>query len=230
MSGFIASRPLFKIGLLALLTLPFLFLINHYSPSKEKVPSGYSSSILAFEFASTKAEVAQVLDPLSKLEIKNLDKLNYVDFGFMLIYGAFLFFFMTSLGGLLNNDLTLKARWLVPVIVLSDVMENIQLLKLTEKFSIGAFETSGIISVLMVATWIKWLLLAVCFSIIGFQLSKLNVFSKIMGCLLFIPLVLGVMGFSSKNRIIEDAFATGVFLSFFFIFIYCLTFKKALST
>jgi len=48
---------LIKAGFAALLILPFLVLINHFSPPSEKTPIGYNSTIIAFEMASNEKEL-----------------------------------------------------------------------------------------------------------------------------------------------------------------------------
>jgi len=122
MNQFIEQRPLFKTGIVGLLLLPLIIAINSFSPAKDKIPDGYSSSILAFEFASDKSELVEVLGPLSGEEIDDLDKLNYVDFGFMAMYGLFLFLFMSGLKYITKVELLEKAKWFAPIIVIADML------------------------------------------------------------------------------------------------------------
>lgn len=217
-------RPLLKTGILALLLLPFLYLINDLSPSPEKIPEGYSSSILAFEFVSNQKELQETIGPLSAKERSDMDKLNYVDFGFMTLYGIFLFLFMARFGSVTSGQLFAKAKWLAPLIVLFDVLENIQLLKLTN-VPTDTTSVDATIMLLGVFTWFKWGLLSVVFAIIGYAMTKMNR-SKWLGYVLLLPAIIGIVAFVSSKRNLEDLFGTSVFLGFFLLFIYCLVYKK----
>lgn len=225
MNKIFTKRPLVKTGIFGFLLLPFLILINEFSPSIDKVPQGYSSSILAFEFASNQEELEEVLLPLTDKEKKDLDSLNYVDFGFMVIYGVFLFLFMARFGSLINSPLLSKFKWLAPLIVIFDALENAQLLSLTNSL-LNAQAIEQAILFLGIFTWLKWGLLSLVFLLIGFVMTKMNL-SKWIGYVFFIPFLLGVISFITGLRRLEDIFATSIFLAFFMLFIYCFTYKRS---
>lgn len=218
------NRPLIKTGILGFLLLPLLIAINSFSPAKEKIPEGYNSSILAFEFASNEAEIKEVLDPLTYGELKDMDKLNYVDFGFMAMYGLFLFLFMARLKEITKVEILEKAKWFAPLIVIADMLENLQLLKLTKGYK-SMPDLSSTIMQLFAFTWTKWLLLAVAFAIIGASMWKMKL-SKYLGYILVLPLVIGCVAFITEDRVVEDSFGTTIFISFFLIFVYCFVYKK----
>lgn len=209
---------------MGLLLLPFMTIMNGYSPPKDKIPEGYSSHILAFEFASNTKELEEAITPLTDKEIGDLDKLNYVDFGFMLFYGLLLFLFITKLAQVTNTSWPLKARWIAPIVVIFDVLENIQLLRLSH------FQSPGIdpvphLSQLQLFTWSKWLLLALTFAIIGSLLAKMSNRMKWLGLMLGIPLVMGIGAFVSAQRWSEDAFASSIFGAFFVLFAFSILYK-----
>ena len=214
------NRPLINASFVALLLIPFLYILNSYSPPPEKAPLGYNSTIIAFEMVSNENELKEVLEPLTQDEVKGLDKLNYVDFGFMLTYGFFLWLYATLLGKNLSLPYLLKVRWLSAIVVLADVIENIQLLKLSSYMNGGLSGIDSSITQLAIFTWIKWLLLAVIFVAIGYALLKLKGYSKPIGAILCVPLLLGIVAFITKQPTYEDTFATSVFGSFFLLTMY----------
>ena len=219
-------RPLLKIGLFGLGLLPFMYLMNHFSPPPAKAPVEYGSVILAFEFASNEEELKEVLMPLSETERLNIDRVNYVDFGFMIFYGLFLYLFLSRSSLLSGSSLLAKSKWLVPVVVISDFFENWHLLKLS-KYNIDLdLEVISYIKGLAFFTWTKWLLLAVVFAILGYEMIRTRMPYKLIGLPLLIPFLLGLYAFFTGNPRVEDLFATSVFGNFFLIFIYCFVYRK----
>ena len=225
MNQLFKDRPLAKTAILGLILLPFLFLMNEYSPPQEKIPEGYSSSILAFEFASDEAELNEVLGTLTMSEMKDLDRLNYVDFGFMIIYGLFLFTFLSVFSGLIDSALLSKVKFLIPIAVVFDALENLQLLKLTTAFSLNSVHQADF-HWLSLFTWGKWLILAIALSCIGYQMIQMTLKSKISGYILLLPIALAVGALIYSNRLVEDYFGTSVFLGFFLLFIYSIFYRS----
>ena len=164
----------------------------------EKAPEGYNSVILAFEFVSDEAELREVLSPLSLAEINGLDMLNKVDFAFMLLYGAFLLSIVIALKKLHNHHWLKYVAGMIMLIVLSDFLENLQLLNLTELFRSGDISVQGTIDQLALFTWLKWILLAVVIGSIGYSLITADRF-KWVGYSLFIPIVLGCLLYTSPS-------------------------------
>jgi len=224
------SRPLFKATLVSLLIIPFLILLNGYSPPPEKAPDGYSSVIIAFEMVSNEEELSEVLTPLSSDEVQGLDMLNYVDFGFMLAYGFFIWFFISLLSKELNLDYMKKVRWLAVAVVLLDVLENIQLLRLSQFMDGSVEKASYFILLLSVFTWMKWLLLAFIFVVIGNALMKLSIRSKLTGALLTVPFALGLIAFFTNTPSYEDIFAISIFGCFFVMILYSAFYQRENST
>jgi hypothetical protein len=213
--------------LFGLMMIPFVVLMNSYSPPKEKIPQGYGSSILAFEFASNPGELDEVLKPLTTEEIKGLDRLNYIDFGFMILYGLFLFSFMKKLGDIYPDKLLNYAKWIPPIAVIADVIENMQLLSLSGSFADNGTYADSAISLLAVFTWTKWLGLALAFAFIGYKLLDLGKYSKALGYLLLIPIGFGIGSCINGARWAEEIFATSVFASFLAVFIYAILYRSS---
>ena len=221
------NGPLIKSALIGLLLLPFLYLIHHFSPPVHKAPSGYNSTIIAFEMASNEKELEQVLKPLTSKDIEDLDKLNYVDFGFMFVYGFFIWLFISLLSTELNSPFLKKIKWLAPMAVIADIFENLQLLKLSSYLDGNLGSINSTLWFLSFFTWLKWGLLAVLCAIIGVQLVKLTWKSKIIGGLLILPMILLILAIVTHHPVHEDLFATSIFFGFFLIFSYALFYKKA---
>jgi hypothetical protein len=213
------KKPFFNIGLLGLFLLPFVIYFNALSPAKEKIPTGYNSSIVAFEFVSDYDELDEVLGPLSEHEIQNLDKLNLWDFGFMVIYGGFLFFFIQKFGRVNKLKLLDKLKWVALLPILADAIENLQLLGLSEQFVAGHQLGTEAFTLLQFATWTKWLTLAVLFAFLGIAFTRIDK-SKAMGYILFIPIILGVFALIIQNRVLIDTFSLSIFLGFLILVIY----------
>jgi len=74
-------------------------------------------------------------------------------------------------------------------------------------------------------TWTKWLLLAVAFAIIGSSMWKMKK-SQWLGYILVLPLLLGCIAFITEERVVEDTFASSIFLSFFFVLVYCFAYQS----
>jgi hypothetical protein len=222
------SRPLIISTILGLLLIPVLGMINSYSPPVTLAPEGYNSVILAFEFVSDLEELGQVLSPLSLAEINSLDKLNKVDFAFMILYGVFLLSIIMKLRELHNHHWLKYIAGLVIIAVASDFLENLQLLKLTELFRSGDTSVQSTIDQLALFTWLKWLLLAIIIGSIGYSLI-ISDRHKWFGYALFIPIVIGVSALSIRTPMIEDTFGTSIFMSFMILWLLSLLYKKQLD-
>ena len=176
--------------------------------------------------ASNEKELSEVLSPLTKKEVAKIDKLNYVDFGFMIAYGFFIWLFMTLFNREIESNIMDKCRWLVLVVIIADILENIQLLKLSHFFENGLNNISSALYLLAIFTWLKWLLLAFLFLVIGNTFMKLSIPSKLTGSVLVIPFTLGLLAFFTKRPLHEDIFATSIFGCFFIITLYSMLYKK----
>ncbi len=228
MKQYMALHPFVKTGVFALALLPFLVIINMLSPEGTKVPTGYSSSILAFEFATSYQEIQEVLSPLTTAEIRDLDMLNYVDFGFMVAYSTFLYLFMRRAYQEFGYSY-LKYLMNVPILIcLADVVENLQLLKLTELYSSASPvpDYSSPLSYLSIFTWVKWVLLAITFAAISISLYRQGRLAKAISWLSWMPLGLLTYFLMIQTRASADQFASSIFLIFLLLALFCFLYKK----
>ncbi len=212
----ISAFPLRTFSYMVWVLLPFVIAIQLKSPPKEKIPEGYSSQIIAFEFVTDTIELKEVLTPLTSQELANVDAINYIDFGFMLAYNSFLFFIGYYLFQEQKSFVSLSLIVLPFLILAMDVFENIQLLKLSELYRVSNLEyTLPIIAYLKIFTWTKWLSLAVYFCFISLIFKdRIRSMWRYGQLILVIPALLGIFSLMMKQNNLEDAFATSTFLCF----------------
>jgi len=122
-----------------------------------------------------------------------------------------------------------KGKYLAPIIVICDALENVQLLKLSKHFGTTGIDFDSTIQMLGIFTWLKWGLLALAFMLIGRTLTR-SVKSKWLGYVLMIPVALGVGAFIIGEPWTEDMFGQSVFLSFTIILIYSFIYKRSVTS
>lgn len=220
-------KPYLLIGLYIFPLLVGVYLINHFSPNPALAPAPYSSTIIAFEFATSLTDLDKTLGPLSPTEIKNLDNVNYVDFGFMVVYCLCLFSFLfisKKIDAVKSFNL---ACVLIVIILISDIIETISLLKISALYQDKAAPElySTLFTILHYSTWSKWMGLALCFALFALILRKRNVFSTVMAILFSIPIVLSIPALFGGPQF-KDIFAASIFGAFGFLFLYSLFYKN----
>lgn len=123
------------------------------------LPDGMRTPVVAFELARSAEEVERMFGQQGSAEraawAAAMDRGNLADFAFMVLYGAYLLLFSQAL-----VKLGARARWMVllaPLPPLVDVLENLQLLRITDRLG-GDYALP--LSRLAWFTWGKWLSLA----------------------------------------------------------------------
>ncbi len=230
-SLFLDMKPYLLIGLYLFPLLFGVYLINHFSPSPTLAQTPYSSTIIAFEFATSHTDIENALGTLSLLDIKNLDKLNYVDFGFMFVYCLCLFSFLLISKKIDSPKAYIPGSVLIGIILISDIIETISLLKISalhQKSALPELFTSQL-TILHFSTWSKWIGLALCFVLFACILRKRNAFSKGMAFLLCVPFLLAFPAFFGGPQF-KDIFATSIFGAFGILIVYCLIYKTQRSS
>jgi len=220
------NKPYKKAGLFGLLLIPFAIVLMLVGPPQDKTPEGYSSGIVALEFASNEKEANRVLEDLTNAEVKKLDMVNYIDFPFMIIYGTFLFLFLSKMAGISGQIFYKYARWIAPIIVICDLCENLQMFRLTKDFLTDSKYADNTFQLLETFTYCKWLLLALAYAIIAVGIIRTKPRHPIVSMLFLIPMFLGVAAFCTHRPAIEDVFTGSVFLSFFVLLVYCFVFRQ----
>lgn len=224
-------RPYSQTALLYIPLAFFVALILYFSPPANKAPEGYSSVILAFEFAETKENLNKVFEPLSAAEFSSLDKLNYSDFGLIIFYTLILLSFLRRSDQLFPTQLLLPTFIIIVFAFVFDIAENLQLLKLTKLYASTAADSlyAKPLFLLTAFTWTKWLLLACSFAAFGIMIYKRNRFSRIIALFFMLPILLSIYAYFGGVAA-KDLFATSVFASFFILLIYCVFYKLESSS
>ena len=215
-------RSYIKMGFFFIPLLICVLLFNYFSPPQQKIPSPYSSSVVAFEFVQSEEDVREVLDPLTTDEVRALEWLNKTDFAFMIFYCLFLLGFWKILARL--NQVSLWPGFvLIAIIYIADVIETIQLLDISQAY-LHNIPFSSSLQVLAISTWSKWIGLAVLLAVIAYHLWSPKLANKLTSILILIPGLLSLPGLFGSDQL-RDIFANSIFLAFLVLIVFCFTFK-----
>ena len=192
-----------------------------------KVPMGFQSFIVAFEFAKSIQDLNLLFSGLSEMEIQMTDIGNYIDFGFMLTYSLFLISLFKIASKEFNRQ-WLNIGILFTIIALfSDFFENFILLKITEIYLSNLNESLFIplLKKLHFITWLKWGTLTFAFLLFSVELIKRNWFSKTVAFFCILPFALGIWALGDSPTALTY-FTNSVFGTFTFLVIYSFFYKK----
>lgn len=155
-------------GVATLVTAMLLVVIPGAAPSPATTghPAGFTNTILWFELAKDADEVFANLgpsdDPTGQERREVLDGINRWDFGFMVAYSTFHGALFVLIWTLNRGRRFWSGRWYVieglffaGVMLVGDVFENIQLLRLTG-YADASDVTAGVVHQLNVWTRVKW--------------------------------------------------------------------------
>jgi len=221
------NRPFLKVGYIGLLVIIMSVTLVIIFPSKaSKMPDGFFTPIIAFEFIQTKAEVFQLFvstdGTINQAMVDTMNLGNRLDYFYMLLYTSFLLLFCVTCARLAEKKSYLIGAAISLVVLIGDAMENIQLLGITAGIEYGDFDTP--LKLLYLFTWIKWGGIAAVFLVLLPWFARGGMFSKIIGMTGSATIALGVLAFLNRSMITE-VFSLGVGLMFLFMIIYCFTFK-----
>ena len=225
MKKYFNKHPFAPTGLFIFPILVLVFFMEFYLPSD--APEGYKSFIVAFEFAKTPLEIQTLFTGLSSETIKNIDKANYIDFGFMLAYSLFLGLIFKKAAKVFKKRWLFLGIFLSAFIFLADFTENIFLLNITKIYLSGS-EIEILISILKIlhlVTWLKWGGLAMAFVLFFFGMKKNTGLAKFTGAALLLPFPLAFWALT-HNPVAETWFVFSVFGAFAALFVFAFAFKK----
>lgn len=217
------NKPYFYIGLFAIPLFIFVVLLNKYSPEVSKAHEPYSSVIIAFEFVESPEQLKEIFFALNvPKDIEDLDTLNKIDFGFMIIYTLFLVCFIIKTKMLASKSIIYFGVFLAVVALIGDVLENMQLLAITKLYLSQEANQMYVpfIDRLKFFTWLKWDFIMLSLLFIATILFSRNRISKIFAALLCIPFVLKIVSLF-KGPVYQEFFALSIFFGFFVLIIYC---------
>ncbi len=221
------SRPFFKSGIIGiLLIITSLMLLKVFPSQAPKLPDGFFTPILAFEFAVTRQEVENLFgEPQSdyrKSMVAAMDLGNRLDYVYMILYSSFLFGFSITCARISRNRRYYFAALVSVLVLIGDVMENIQLFGITRKLAEGEFEKE--LQLLFYFTWLKWGGLALIFLILLPYFFSGSLTAKLIALVGLTTVVLGVFAFINRS-ILNEIFAISVGIMFLLTIIYALTHK-----
>ncbi len=221
------NRPFMKVGYVGLMVILMSIILLNIFPSKApKLPEGFFTPIIAFEFIQTKAEVFQMFvhtdGSVRQDMVAAMDLGNRLDYIYMVLYSLFLFLFCLKCAKLSEKKFYFIGAVISLAILAGDAMENIQLLGITTGIETGIFDLY--LNRLFLFTWVKWGGIAAVFLVLMPWFAIGGKFSKIIGMTGSVTAALGVLAFLNRSAITE-IFCLGVGLMFLLMIIYCFTFK-----
>jgi len=226
-STFFQQRPFAKAGLFAIPLIICIVVMGQHFPKGEV--AGYQSKIIAFEFVKNETEVRAVLDSLKAEELAGMDRGNYIDFAFMFCYGTFVsFFFLLAYRQFCTKWLQVGIL-LGLIVFLGDLLENIQLLNITNAYAQGPeqMEIAPFIGQLQFFTWLKWMGLGVALALAAYVFNQLGGVWKWIGWFLAIPLILSIIALSNQTPNWIERFTLSIFLGLGGLILCCFFIKKA---
>jgi hypothetical protein len=216
-------------GVTAALTfflLLFLILMSLSFPAEGV--NGFTSYIMAFEFARSVADINSLFTGMSPAEIKNVDVGNYLDFGFMITYSLFVAHLFVTASKVFERKWLLIGIPLAVIVLLCDFFENIVLLEITKNYLAGAPDDvfSQLLEKLHIVTWIKWGGLAFAFLLFSGILFTQRWFYFVLGVICALP-VFFIIVLTNATPFELSVFTELIFLSFFALIIFSFAFKNA---
>ncbi len=221
-------RPFIKSGIVGiLLILSSLILLKVFPSRAPKLPDGFFTPILAFEFAVTSQEVENLFgQPQSSFRdamITAMDLGNRLDYIYMVLYASFLFGFSITCARLKRNSYYYWAALVSILALIGDALENVQLLGITGKLAEGGFERE--LQLLYYFTWLKWGGLALIFLILIPYFFQGGLTGKLIAVVGLITVLLAILSFINRSAL-NEFYSLSVAFMFLLMIIYALTHKQ----
>ena len=200
-------------------------------PSKAPwMMDGFSTPVIAFEFVKSQSEVYKLfgltgsLDQLSMTQsmIRAMDLGNRLDYIYMVLYTAFLFFFSFVCAKNTRQKYYYAASFLSFAILIADAMENMQLLRITAKIASRDFGKE--LFFLHWFTWIKWGGITLVFLILSSYFFKGSIYSKIIAAMGISSFILSVLAYLNRS-VFNELLGLSVALMFIMMIIYSFIYK-----
>lgn len=171
------------------------------------MPEGFKVPILALEFALSEKEMSEIVVSIPTETNARIVTGTQIDMLFLVAYNLFLFFILRSIYKITSLE---QYKWfaLLPfIIMIADAAENYQLFMALANFKYS-------ILVLQIATWVKWLGLALAFTAIGrFLITTGRYFDKVLALSTYVTIPLGIWAMFAHNGI-NEVFAMLFYLLF----------------
>ncbi len=222
------NRPFLKAGYVGLLMILMSLILVIIFPAKaSKMPAGFFTPIIAFEFIETRAEVFQLFvstdGKVRQAMVDAMDLGNRLDYLFMLLYSMFLMMFCLKCAAVSSKKYYYIAAVIAVVVLLADVMENIQLMGITANLETGEFKQY--LARLHWFTWIKWGGISAIFLVLFSWFIKGGMFSKIIGISGILCFVSGFLAYLNRC-VLNEIFSLTVAVIFLMMIVYCFKYKS----
>jgi hypothetical protein len=221
------NNPFLKAGYAGLSVIFISIVLIAVNPSKGgKLPHGFFTPVVAFEFIANEGEVRDLFgDGLSGFQVEMVEKMKlgtYVDFVYIFAYTFFLLYFSIVCSRITGEKWFIFSSVLALMVFASDSGENIQLLSIMDKLNSGGFERELLL--LNYFTWAKWGGLSALFiSLIPF-LRKTGVFGRVISIVSLISAVAGSAAYLNRS-IFNEIYVLSIVIVFILLFIFSFTFR-----
>lgn len=181
------------------LTVFGTMMMNVFPSTAHNIADGYGGPVYAFEMVTTADDLINVFgpegDPLRAERIAQMDKGNYLDFPFMLLYALFMAAFLWAVRLETGKKIWALLAGLSLLSGVFDAIENVILLGLTKDL-----EAAHNIGLLTYPVWAKFLAIWVCTSAAGLYLIKQpNMIWRISGLIVIASTASILMAFYSPS-------------------------------
>jgi len=221
-------RPFFKSGIIGIgVIICSLALLKVFPSQAPKMPDGFVTPILAFEFVRTRQEVQELFgEPRSDFRASMIDAMNLgnrIDYLYMTLYSLFLFTFSCTCARIRKSSTYYLASLLSLLVLGGDALENLQLLNITLKLDTGGFDRE--LRLLFYFTWLKWGGLALIFALLSRYFFGGNLSSKLIGLTGVATCLLAIFSFLHRSAV-NEIFGLSTAVMFLLMIIYALTFRR----
>jgi hypothetical protein len=225
------KKPFIKIGFIGIVVIIMSIILMFVFPSRSpSMIEGFLTPIIAFEFIQSPEEVFQLFGPANSPEretmIRTMNRGNYLDFIYMLLYSSFLFAFSITCAKVTGKKFFYTGALISVIVLIGDFLENVQLLEITSKLQTGNFEDN--LFYLKIFTWQKWGGIAAIFIVLATYFIRGTVFERILAFFGAFTFLIGVLAFLNRS-VINEIFSLCVAVMFLLMIIFCFIKKVPLS-
>lgn len=192
------KRPFLLAGLMGIpVVITSVILLIVFPSRVPKLPEGFITPIIAFEFVRTPQEVMDLFGQAGSPErqelVRAFDLGNRIDFLYMVLYTAFLFVFCQRVAFTRERKVYYLGCALSAAALLGDFLENMQLLSITSRLDTGVFERQ--LEMLRIFTWQKWGSIALVLLLLSPHFLQGATFSRIIGACSGVCALLGLAAY-----------------------------------
>ncbi len=182
----------------------------------------FDSPIIESEFVKNVDDAKIIFmqaDEFKKDVIQGVDNQNLVDYTYMLAYTALLILVFIKISELENKKIYSFGITFAVIAIVGDVVENIQLFKISELLT-ARIDFSSEIKTLIISTSVKWLSLGFAMFILSFHYFKYKIIGKIFALLSSIPLLIAIVYIFTQSLKIELLYTTSIMVGFVLLMIW----------